>query len=79
MRSGTLGSPCCERGARQRIYRSSGLGIPLCEQRTGTRTLMRNLSIGVWLQAKRGLISKLDPIDPIWGARWPMKKATQIA
>jgi hypothetical protein len=57
-------SPCCEKGARQRTCRSSGLGIPLCEQRTGTLTLIRNLSIGVWLQAKRGLISMLDPIDP---------------
>ena len=79
MRSGTHGSPCCERTARQRTCRSSGLGIRLCGQRTGIPILMKNLNIGVWLQAKWALISKLDPMDPIWGARWRNKKATQIA
>jgi integrase len=31
---------------------------------TGIHTLIRNLNIGVWRQAKRDLISLLDPMEP---------------
>jgi hypothetical protein len=40
------------------------LGIPLCAQRTGILTRIRNLNTGVEPQAKWDLISLLDPIGP---------------
>lgn len=49
---------------RQPNCRSSGLGIPLCGQRTGTHTLTKSLNSAAKPQETRGFMGLLDPIDP---------------
>ena len=78
MHFGILASRCCGRTARQRICRSSRLGIPLCEQRTGIHILTKSLNIAVWLLAKLDSISLLDRMDPKSGNAWRNKKPRKL-